>query len=154
MTSERPHARSTYAERLWAPWSLLAVSTALTASLGVAFGYPLGVPVGLATFAISEGLVVWVLLRASGRLSVADGVLTAGRARLPLTAVGAATPLDRTEAALLRGRGADARAYLFLRPWAPLAVRVDVDDPLDPTPYWYISTRHPDELAAAISPPI
>jgi hypothetical protein len=29
-------------------------------------------------------------------------------------------------------------------------VRVHVNDPDDPTPYWMISTRRPDELVAAI----
>ncbi len=153
MSAERPAGGPKYDERLWAPWTLLAVATTLTATLGLAFGYPLGLPVGLGTFVLVEALVLWVLFRASGRVSVGEGLLTAGRASLPLSAVGRVTCLDREAAALLRGRGADARAYLFLRPWAPLAVRVDVDDPEDPTPYWYLSTRHPDELAAAISAP-
>ena len=30
------------------------------------------------------------------------------------------------------------------------AVRVVIDDPDDPTPYWVISTRHPTRLAQAI----
>jgi hypothetical protein len=38
-----------------------------------------------------------------------------------------------------------------LRAWARTAVRVEVLDPADPTPYWLVSTRRPDELAAAIA---
>lgn len=37
------------------------------------------------------------------------------------------------------------------------AVRVEVLDPEDPTPYWVVSTRRPMELAAsleAIRPPL
>jgi hypothetical protein len=30
-------------------------------------------------------------------------------------------------------------------------VRVDLEDPLDPTPYWLLSTRRPQELAAALA---
>jgi hypothetical protein len=29
-------------------------------------------------------------------------------------------------------------------------VRVDVADPDDPTPYWLVSSRHPDKLAEAL----
>jgi hypothetical protein len=41
------------------------------------------------------------------------------------------------------GRDADARAYLLLRPYLKRAVRVEITDPADPTPYWLVSTRHP-----------
>lgn len=150
MDSERTAASARYAERLWAPWSMVIVATVLTASLGVAVGYPVGTAAGIVTFVVAEAVVLGGLLRASGQIVVDDQTLTAGRAQLPLEYVGAVTALDRTAAGLLRGREADARAYLFLRSWAPLAVRVDLADPIDPTPYWYISTRHPQELAAAI----
>jgi hypothetical protein len=30
-------------------------------------------------------------------------------------------------------------------------VRLRVDDVSDPTPYWLLSTRHPDEIIAAIA---
>ena len=47
-------------------------------------------------------------------------------------------------------RALDARAHVCLRAWARTAVRVEVVDPADPTPYWLVSTRHPARLAAAI----
>jgi cation diffusion facilitator CzcD-associated flavoprotein CzcO len=36
------------------------------------------------------------------------------------------------------------------RSWLPLAVRVEVVDPDDDTPYWLVGTRQPRELAAAL----
>ena len=50
-----------------------------------------------------------------------------------------------------RGVRLDARAYLLIRGWIPGLVRVELDDPDDPTPYWLVSTRHPVRLAAALS---
>ena len=47
------------------------------------------------------------------------------------------------------GVDADARAFLLLRPYLKRAVQVEIADPADPTPYWLVRTRHPDELAAA-----
>ena len=46
---------------------------------------------------------------------------------------------------------ADARAYLLLRPYRKKAVKVSLSDPADPTPYWLVSTRRPDALAAALT---
>jgi hypothetical protein len=48
------------------------------------------------------------------------------------------------------GPGADARAYLLLRPYLKRAVRVTVRDDRDPTPYWLVSSRDPEHLATAI----
>ena len=83
-------------------------------------------------------------------VEVRDHQLVAGRARLPLSSIGRVTALDAAEARTLRGVGADPRAFLVLRGWVSTAVRVDLDDPADPTPYWYVSTRRPDRLAAAL----
>ena len=147
MTAPEP----AYRERLTAPWWLWLVCSAFVATLGIAFGYPLGLPAGLVAGLVAEAAVAWVLVSAAARISVEPAAFVAGRASLPYTAVGSVTALDAPAAALLRGRGADPRAYLLLRPWvATRAVRVDVDDPADPTPYWYVSTRHPDALAAAL----
>ena len=44
----------------------------------------------------------------------------------------------------------DARAYLCLRGWIPTGVRIALADPQDPTPYWLLSTRRPEALAAAL----
>jgi hypothetical protein len=50
-----------------------------------------------------------------------------------------------------RGTRLDARAYLMLRGWIPGVARITLDDPTDPTPYWLVSTRDPEGLAAALA---
>jgi hypothetical protein len=45
---------------------------------------------------------------------------------------------------------ADARAYLLLRPYLKRGVRVDIVDPDDPTPYWLVSCRRPEDLVSAV----
>jgi hypothetical protein len=59
--------------------------------------------------------------------------------------------LDAEAARRAAGVEADARAYLLLRPYLTRAVRVQVVDPADPTPYWLVSTRRPRTLAAVLS---
>ena len=63
---------------------------------------------------------------------------------------GPPTPLDPAGTRRQAGVDADARAYLLLRPYVKTSVRVEVTDPADPTPYWLLSSRHPQALAAAL----
>lgn len=141
----------TYDERLTAPatWWAIVVLAAVMAGLIFLRASPLAALIAaLATAAASAALVV-----AYGRVGVRvhDGFLEAGTARLPLTALGAATALDAEGARVLRTTGADARAFMLLRGYVPTAVRVEVTDPQDPTPYLYLSTRRPEALAQALS---
>jgi hypothetical protein len=140
-----------FQERLWPPWTWWTVAALLVASAAVAVGYPVGVAAGLLTALLSGAVAAGLLVWWASWLRVDDEVLAAGPARLPLRFVRRATALDAAGAAALRGPGADARAYVLLRPWLPRAVRVDLDDPDDPTPYWYLSTRRPDTLAAVLT---
>lgn len=85
------------------------------------------------------------------RIKVRDGVLQAGKAHIPLTYVGEVEALDAVETRRVAGVDADARAHLLLRPYLKRSVKVQLTDPDDPTPYWLLHTRHPEELAAALT---
>jgi len=140
-----------YEERLWAPTWMWVVAAALAMAMGVAYGVPLGPQWGALAFAVAGGGLAWLLISSATRIRVGPDGLAAGRASLPPTALGAATPLDAEAAEALRGPKADARAHLVLRGWVRTAVRVEVADPADPTPYWYVSTRSPEALAMALA---
>ncbi|MHA6763304.1 DUF3093 domain-containing protein [Streptacidiphilus sp. PAMC 29251] len=139
-----------YDERLTAPltWWLFPAGSGI--SFGLIF-YLFGAVPGL--LALMAGAAVGaVLLSSYGsvRIRVVQGLLVAGDARIPVEALGAALPLDRKEAFLWRTRKADARAFMLLRAYIPTALKVEVTDPKDPTPYLYLSTRDPQGLAAAL----
>lgn len=104
---------------------------------------------------IVAGLVVCVgsaaaLAVTSPVVEVADGVLRAGSARVPVALLGTARALDVAAMRHELGPGLDARAYVCLRAWARTGVRVALDDPADPTPYWLVSTRRPELLVQAL----
>src|SRR4051794_37380486 len=104
----------------------------------------------------STGLLVLVtvvlfLRFGSARVAVRDGVLHAGAAHIAVGLLGAVEPLDPEQTRRVHGVDADARAFLMTRPYVRRAVRVEVVDPADRTPYWLVSTRHPEELARAIT---
>lgn len=76
--------------------------------------------------------------------------LTAGRFRLPLTALGDASILDREEFRKVIGPKANPAAQLMIRGDVSRGVMIRISDPNDPTPYLVLSSRKPAELVAAI----
>ncbi|MFJ4786705.1 DUF3093 domain-containing protein [Streptomyces sp. NPDC088794] len=139
-----------YEERLTAPrtWWLISFL------VGVSFALIL-LPFG--TLPLLGGLVggtaaaaVCASAYGSVRIRVVGDSLIAGEARIPVAALGEAEVLDAEEARAWRTYKADTRAFLLLRSYIPGALRVEVTDPADPTPYLYLSTREPERLAEAL----
>jgi hypothetical protein len=139
-----------YEERLTAPRSWWLISFLV----GVALALIL-LPFG--TLPMLGGLVGGTAAAAvtassygSLRIRVVGDVLIAGEAKIPVAALGRAEVLDAEEARAWRTYKADTRAFLLLRGYIPTALRVEVTDPEDPTPYLYLSTREPERLAQAL----
>jgi hypothetical protein len=59
--------------------------------------------------------------------------------------------MDVESTRLARTRDADPHGYFALKGYVRTSVRVWVDDPGDPVPYWLVSTRDPQALAAALT---
>jgi hypothetical protein len=149
-TPGRSDGSGQYAERLYPSPGIVAAATTLALGCAVST-LPLGVPVAAVTFGAVAVFAAVFLVRASAPVAVRDGCLVAGPARLPLEFAGAVETLDAAAMRHARGQGLDARAYLCLRGWVAGGVRVHLDDPADPAPYWLVSSRRPDSLAAALS---
>jgi hypothetical protein len=137
-------------ERLSAPrsWWGIAALTGLACALML---LPLGALPPLAGLVGGTALTgMLVSSYGSARVRVVNGSLAAGEARIPVTALGEPEVLEAEEARAWRTYKADTRAFMLMRSYVPTAVRVEVTDPADPTPYVYVSTREPQALAAAI----
>jgi hypothetical protein len=94
---------------------------------------------------------ILLALGSRGRIEVRDGVLHVPGARIPIAQLDHGVALDRAAFREQTGRLADPRAFVVSRPWLHTAVRLMVSDPADPTPYWVVGTRHPDQLLAALA---
>ncbi|MEV6105077.1 DUF3093 domain-containing protein [Streptomyces sp. NPDC051940] len=139
-----------YDERLSAPRSWWVVAALVGVSMGLIF-LPFGTLAMLAALVGGIALAsVGVSAYGSARIRVVSGSLVTPTARIPVSALGPAEPLDAEEARAWRTHRADVRAYMLLRSYIPTAVRIPVTDPEDPTPYVYLSTRSPERLAAAL----
>jgi len=138
-----------YREKLYpSAWIFLATALVIPASLLVFL--PISILAGAIVAIGLYGAIVVLLVVTTPTISVADGELRAGRARLPLALIANAREARGPDAVHERGVGLHADAWLLIRGWVPDVVRVDLADPDDPTPYWILSSRRPDELANAI----
>jgi hypothetical protein len=152
-SGSRPPATPVYRERLFPGPAYLAGA----AGVGIMFGlivWIVSITWALATsIPLAIAFVIWIWF-GSPEVVVEDSaegpVLRAGRAWIPLDQVARPVVLDRAPLRELLGPSSDARAYTCERPWLHTAVRVDVTDPQDPTPYWVVETRTPDRLVAAL----
>ncbi|MET8029607.1 DUF3093 domain-containing protein [Streptomyces avermitilis] len=139
-----------YEERLTAPrtWWLMCFLVGVSMALIL-------LPFG--TLPLLGGLVGGTAVAAvvassygSIRIRVVGDSLIAGEAKIPVSALGEAEIMDQEEARAWRTYKANPRAFMLLRSYIPTALRVEVTDPQDPTPYLYLSTREPERLAAAL----
>ena len=140
-----------YRERLTVPlswWILAAVFGGICGWIMVVATTPsLGIVAAVLGTA-AAGALIWsygsLTVRASAR------GLDVGSAHLDAAYIGTVTPLDRGAFRASLGPEADARAWLRTRPYVDGGVRVEVKDPNDPAPYWLVSCRRPEAVAAAL----
>jgi hypothetical protein len=143
--------RVTHDERLRVPWWLWAAGLASGALLAAEIwlgggGLRAWLPFAVLLPAVAGGLL-WL-----GRIRVAvvGDELLVDDARLPARFVADALPLDGEGRREVLGVGAHPLAFVVQRPWIGTAVQIVLDDPADPTPYWVVSSRRPQELSAAL----
>jgi hypothetical protein len=145
-------AAVTYRERLRTPWWWyplgLGVASILAAEFHIAdYALTDWIPWSvLLPFAVA---VTWFLGRSL--LIIDDSELRIRRAHVPLRFITGVVRLDERSLRRLVGRDGDPRAFVSIRPWIGPGVQVLIDDADDPTPYWVISTRHPDRVLAALN---
>ena len=141
-------------ERLRTPWwwyvAALFVAAILAGEFGVA-DKALTVWIPFGVLLPGSVVVVWSMGRA--RVSVVGDELWVDDAHLPVEVITGAAALDAATLRRLVGRHGDPAAYVAIRAWVGPGIQIILDDPEDPTPYWVISTRRPEELIEVLRSP-
>jgi len=151
--STRSETSVRYRERLRTPWWWYPVALFIASLLAAEFhiaGYRLTdwIPFGT-LLPLSVAIVWWC---GHNTLEISGGELRIRGAHLPLSYVSGSVGLDAVTLRRVVGREGDPAAFVAIRPWIGPGVQLWLDDPNDPTPYWVISTRHPDRLVELLRP--
>lgn len=139
-----------YREKVRAPWWMWLLAFVAALSVGLAIGAAAGPYSDLIATIVTFVLLSIALIRSTVTIAVDDRNLYVNDATLPREFVGQVQALDSKSAKEIRGPKNDPAAFMVLRGWIPTAVLVGNTDTDDPVPYWFISTRQPEKLAAAL----
>lgn len=140
-------------ERLSVPlwWYLPAVGLGVLLGAEIHMGYP-GIRswIGYVVLIPLCVLALWRLGRS--RVLVRGGTLSAGDFSVTLEQVGRTDVVTgKVEKQDALGPELDPTATVLHRAWIRTVVRIEITDPDVDAPYWVVSTRHPDDLVAALS---
>ncbi|MDZ8275988.1 DUF3093 domain-containing protein [Microbacterium aquimaris] len=138
-----------YRERLSPSlWGLVAA--ALAGPMVALVITPIDTTVALGLGAVVGIGLIAAWIAASPRISVIGTELRVGRAHIDAVHLGDPVVLSGEDARHARGPGLHPRAWHLLRGGIDGVVVIPVEDPDDPVPAWYVSSRTPDRLAAAV----
>ncbi len=141
-----------YHERLRVPLRWWVQGTLLIATLWLAMVVAIPGWLPWAITGLTLGLMWLGFTSYAAKVVLTQDQLLVGSAHINREYLGSAVALNAEQTSQLAGVDADARAYLVVRPYLSESVRVEIDDPQDPAPYWLITTRHAARLAEAIQP--
>ena len=101
-----------------------------------------------AIIALLVGAIIVFLMREE--ISCDGEELRVGRAHIGYEFCGEVSILSRIDFLKARTRGADPAAHLALLFWVSEGVKIEINDPRDPTPYWLISTKRGADIKRAL----
>ena len=104
----------------------------------------------MVTFGVLTVWLVDLYFRTALIIRVDETFLHVGAAKIEHSFIGSTTALNTSELKQIRTRDADPSAYLAIRFWASRAVKIEIHDSRDATPYWLISSKNPQRLVEAI----
>jgi hypothetical protein len=105
----------------------------------------------LVTLVLSTIALIWISISMTSEITFDGEVLRIDEANIDLKYLGEATVLDKNAMRLLRTRDADPAAYLAIKFWEPRGLRIDLNDSRDKTPYWLVTSKRGEEIAALLN---
>jgi hypothetical protein len=105
----------------------------------------------IVAFAIATLAIPVVAQSLTSRIQVDKNELRVDKAHIELKYLGKVSVLDSDAMRLLRTRDADPAAFLAIKFWASKGIKIEVIDPRDATPYWLITSKRGEKLAALLA---
>jgi hypothetical protein len=111
---------------------------------------PMSIWLGIVLAAVIYSGIALAMYFSAPAIVLTPTHLQVGKARIERRFIAASSAFSGSYAVAARGVDLDARAWMMFRGWINPVVRVDLNDPSDPTPYWIFSTRRPEELVRVL----
>ncbi len=105
----------------------------------------------IVALAIATLAIPFIVQSLTSRIGVDQNELRIDQAHIELKYLGKVTVLDSDAMRLLRTRDADPAAFLAIKFWAAKGIKIEVTDPRDATPYWLITSKRGEKLAALLT---
>jgi hypothetical protein len=138
-----------YAEKLWPNVWVWLVAAGLSGA-GILVFAPISPAAGITAAAVLFAIITVLLVVSTPAIVVTGSTLRVGRATIERRFLGSAAAFRGKEATAERGPRLNGLAFMCFRGWVDPVVRIEITDPSDRTPYWLTSTRHPEQLLAAL----
>jgi hypothetical protein len=142
-----------FKEVLRPPIWVLAFIYFLLLSLVIAIWAAFGSLLTIYTFIIATVALIYIAFKMRSIISITTEELRVNNAHIDVKYLGKATVLDAAAMRLLRTRDANPAAYLAIKFWTPTGIKIELKDPRDPTPYWLITSKRGEEIAALLINP-
>jgi hypothetical protein len=139
-----------FKEVIRAPLWLIAFVYFLFLSLVLSIWAALGDTPALITFVLLTIWLIYLYFKTALKIEVDHTHLRVGNAAIEHNFIGEVAVLTPAQVKLVRTRDADPMAFLAIRFWSSKAVKVQVTDARDKTPYWLITTKNGKELLKAL----
>ena len=123
----------------------------MAASLSLAVWAAVGVDAAITISLIQLGLLIFTAQQTALEITVTKGWFLVGPAAIERAFIHNFKALEFKEYKRIRGVDADPASYLQIRFWVNTAIKIDLRDPKDKTPYWLISTNRANELAKVLN---
>jgi hypothetical protein len=140
-----------FTEVLRPPIWVLAFIYFMFLSLVIAIWAALDTNATIVAFAISTLAIPFIARSLTSRISIDQRELRIDKAHIDLKFLGKVTVLDSDAMRLLRTRDADPAAFLAIKFWASKGIKIEVTDPRDSTPYWLVTSKRGEKLAALLT---
>jgi len=130
---------SFYVAGLFLPMALFLIA--------LPFSDPLAVLVALSSYS----LLIVVTVHLSPKILVTGSQFQVSRATIALSSLGSATAIARKDQFSAKGANLSPLVYTKFQVGVKGLVRIELTDEKDQTPYWLVSTRHPEVLVGHLN---
>jgi hypothetical protein len=139
-----------FKEVLRPPIWVLAFIYFLLLSLVIAFWAAFDNRVALITFLLATMAIIYISISMRSTITFDGKELRIDLAHIEVKYLGQVENLTPPQMRLLRTRDADPAAFLAIKFWLSTGVKITILDPRDPTPYWLVTSKRGEELAALL----